>query len=338
MLNGKPPTLGFGVTVHPPVDEHVQLLRRVEELGYARLWVPDERFTRDMGVELTLAAAATERIAIGTAVTNPYTRHPVVLAALMASIDEIANGRLTVGISAGSSGFGSLGLKRVRAYRRVREAVEILRRLWRGETLTLDGAVFALDRAALDFASPRPELPVWIAARGPRLLQLAGETANGVIIGSLASAPTLRYAHANIDRGLRRAGRGTGELTRAIWLHTAIAADADAARDAVRTIVARLLLSTAPVLDDIGVPLPTPMKELLQTPGFDTSDPRFRDVRAALTPDILNHFSAAGTPDEVRARVAEIAATGVEHIAVNPYPVPGQSMLEFAALVADTLT
>jgi 5,10-methylenetetrahydromethanopterin reductase len=291
-----------------------------------------------MAVELTLAAASTRRINIGTAVTNPHTRHPAVLAALMASVDEVSEGRLTVGVSAGSSGLGSLGLRRTRPYRRVAEAIEIMRRLWRGERVSFSGQLHRVDGAALDFTPRRSEIPVWIAARGPRLLRLAGEVSNGVMFGSLACEATLSYAHAQVDDGLRRAGRAAGEVRRAIWLHTAVAEDGDTARDAVRTIVARLLLSTAPVLGALGVPLPGGLLELLRTVGYDAGDPRLAAVRAGLTRDLLDHFSAAGTPAEVRARVQAIQATGVEHVAFNPYPVPGQTVEEVALLLARTLS
>lgn len=329
-------TIGLGLTAHPPIAEHIALLRQVDDFGYTRIWVPDERFTRDMAVELTLAAIHTKRVAIGTAITNTYTRHPVSLAALAASVDEIAGGRLVLGLSAGSSGLPALGLSRVRPVRRLREAIGIMRALWSGERVTFKGEVLGVEAASLDMTPVRPRIPVWIAARGPRLLQLAGEIADGVLIGSLASPAVLRYAHENIDRGAKAAGRSPGSLERGIWLHTAIADDEDEAHDAVRTIVTRLLLSTAPVLRDLGVPLPSPLAELLAVEAHDPRDPRIPRIRSALTPDVLQHFSVSGTPKQVRARIETIASTGVTHLAINPY-AGRRPMPEFAALLARTL-
>lgn len=329
-------TVGFGLTAHPAIGDYVALLRHVDDLGFSRIWVPDERFTRDMAVELTLASLHTERVAIGTAITNTYTRHPVSLAALAASVDEIAGGRLVLGLSAGSSGLPALGLSRVRPVRRLREAIAIMRRLWKGERVTFRGAVFDVENASLDVTPVRPSIPVWIAARGPRLLGLAGEVADGVLIGSLASAAVLRYAHERIDQGVTAAGRPADSLERGIWLHTSIADDEEDAHDAVRTIVTRLLLSTAPVLRDLGVPLPAPLGELLAVEAHDPRDPRIPKIRGALTTDVLQHFSVSGTPKQVRARIEAIVSTGITHLAINPYP-GRRPMPEFATLLARTL-
>jgi 5,10-methylenetetrahydromethanopterin reductase len=329
-------TIGFGLTAHPPIQEHIALLRHIDGAGYSHIWVPDERFTRDMAVELTVAALQTKRVAIGTAITNTYTRHPVSLAALAASVDEIAGGRLVLGLSAGSSGLPALGLSRVRPVRRLREAIGVMRDLWKGERVTFRGEVLQVEGASLDLTPVRAEIPVWIAARGPRLLQLAGEIADGVLIGSLASPAVLRYAHDRIDRGLRAAGRQAGSLERGIWLHTAIADDEDEAHDAVRTIVTRLLLSTAPVLRRFGVTLPPALADLVAVEAHDPRDARIPRIREALTPDVLQHFSVSGTPKQVRARVEAIVATGVTHLAINPYP-GRRPMTEFADVLRATL-
>src|SRR6266542_6209334 len=98
------PTYGIAVFPQYPAREFARLCALIEELGFHNLWVPDERFFQDLGVSMTLAAAHTSRIAIGSAVTDPYIRHPALTASLMATLDELSGGRVIAGIGAGISG------------------------------------------------------------------------------------------------------------------------------------------------------------------------------------------------------------------------------------------
>lgn len=166
-----------------PLADLVGLAVRAEQLGFTGCWVYDEGLaTRDVYVTLAAIAGATSTMQIGTGITNPYTRHPGASAAATATIDELSAGRAFLGIGAG----GSLTLDPLSIARRspvatVRAVIEANRALFRGDSVTMEGPGFALAGARLGFPV-RPDIPIWLAGRGPRMLALGGEIADGVML------------------------------------------------------------------------------------------------------------------------------------------------------------
>ena len=128
----------------------------------------------------------------------------------IASLDEASGGRAIMGIGAGGSGFRQLGLTRTKPAVAVRELIELMRRLWRGEEFEFEGRIINWKRGALEFEC-RPDIPVVIAARGPFLLELAGEVADGAIVASGVSPGGVAWARELIARGEARAGRQQGQ-------------------------------------------------------------------------------------------------------------------------------
>lgn len=172
------------VMLHPevPVSTVVALAREAEALGYRRVWVPDEGLaTRDVIVTMAAIAAGTETIRIGTGIVNPYSRHPALTAAAIASLDEMSGGRVFLGIGAGGSlTLGPLGVDRPRPVAHVREAVEVARALFSGEVVDFDGETLNLTKASIDYG--RPDIEIWFAGRGPKMLHQAGAIMDGVLL------------------------------------------------------------------------------------------------------------------------------------------------------------
>ncbi len=165
-----------------PVARMVELGRLAEELGYRRCWIYDEGLaTRDVYVTLTAIAQATSTIALGTGITNPYTRHPATTAATVASLDELSGGRAFLGIGAGGSlTLGPLGIERHRPLTAVRDTIAACRGLFSGQPVTMQGEGFELRGATLSFA--RPDIEIWLAGRGQKMLALGGSAADGVML------------------------------------------------------------------------------------------------------------------------------------------------------------
>ena len=163
-----------------PVERVVEVAQQAEAAGFGAAWIFDEGVvTRDVYVTLTAVALATETIAIGTGITNPYTRHPAVTANAIATLDELSGRRAFVGIGAGGGlTLDPLRLERVRPLVSVREAVEVLRALFGGSAVDYDGETVALSGAALEHA--RDDIEIWFAGRGPRMLAQAGALCDGV--------------------------------------------------------------------------------------------------------------------------------------------------------------
>ncbi len=331
----KAPSFGLGPLPQFPAREWRELASDIEALGYRTLWIPDERFFRDVVATLAVTANATSTIGIGTSVTDPFIRHPALTAQWTASLDELSNGRMHIGIGAGFSGFSALGIDRVRPAKAIREMVELMRELWSGAVVDFQGELVQFRNARLDFEPLRDRIPCYIAGRGPLVLRLAGEIGEGVIIGSLAAEAGISFAFENIDQGLASSGRNREDIDIAIWLHTAVFPDREQAREAVRMIVVGVLLSSRPVLSRFGVTLDDPLKVALDGVRYIQDSPELMKVARMLSDDLVDQFSVAGPPEEVAARIRALRDAGVNHFALKPWLVPGQTLTDFARLVSE---
>lgn len=161
----------------------VERVRIAEDLGYEHVSV-GEAWGASAIPFLTLLAAGTQRITLGTSILNCYSRTPAVLAQEFALLDLISGGRTVLGI--GSSGANVIehfhGVKFERPLQRIRETVDIFETLIAGERLDFDGQIFRLQRGfQLDAGQPRSKIPVWIAALTASSIRQTGEIADGII-------------------------------------------------------------------------------------------------------------------------------------------------------------
>ena len=326
--------LAFGLGLwpnHPPA-EAARLAAFAERHGFEGIWVPDERFHRDCYLTLGSVAGETTRARLGPFVSDPYSRHPALTASAMATLDELAGGRAVLGIGAGASGFAALGLARRQPATAIREAVSLIRRLWAGETVTQAGRVVQFNGGHLDFQA-RPTIPILVAGRGPRILELAGEIADGVIIGALLSPPTFDYAVRHVRAGAARAGRQLDGFETVVWAHTALDDDPVKARDAVRRIVVGVLATSRAVLGELGVVLPDDLAQAIAGVDYGHAEGVAR-IAARLPDDVLAHFTIAGDGRHCLETVARLARQGVTHLAVVPWLVPGQTLEQFIGTFA----
>jgi 5,10-methylenetetrahydromethanopterin reductase len=317
------------------MGEVAERAREYERLGFTDIWVPDERLLRNVYVSLATIATATERIGLGPGVTNPYTRHPAHTAAAIATVDELSGGRANLAFGAGG-GLEAYGVDRSRPVGRLREAIEIVRLLLSGETVSYEGETHALRGTQLDFRPLRP-IPIHLAGRGPKVLELAGELADGVIIGGFADEAGIGYAREHIGRGLARSGRSEADVDLMSWLYVSVDEDGDAARVAVSRMVLASLITSRPIVDRLGIELPRRLRDHLDADGWRY--PRISTAEAAelLTPEIVDAFSAAGTPAEVQAKLRRIRALGIDHVTFVLFPTPGIGAPDLARRVAETV-
>ena len=190
----------------PPFDRLDRIAEEAllaERLGFDSVWCPDSQLLwRDPFAALSVAALRTSRIGLGVAVTNTVARHPSVVAASARTVSELAPNRFVLGIGSGDSSVFPVGLRRP-SLATLRERIEIIRRLLDGDRCEFEGNVVQLH------GQPHP-CPIYMAASGPRALELAGEVGDGVILLSGVSEQHLRAALARVDHGRERAGRHTG--------------------------------------------------------------------------------------------------------------------------------
>jgi len=308
------PDLGVLLLGEHPMDRLPALAEHIDDLGYNYLWIADEKFYRDPFVSLAVAAQATRRVCLGTGVTEPYSRHPALLAMAIATLAELCPGRCVLGLGAGGPGFPPMGIHRARPPRALREAVAIIRGLLAGEHVDLRGEVISFRGGALHFA-PR-SVPIYVAARGRQMLRTAGSIADGVIMAPFASSQAVKYAEEAVREGADAAGRQHDLPRRVARVDVCIAPDRELARRAVRYFVALPLWVSYPNWDYVQVldiELPPQLRELVARRDY-------RDIAAAggMLPEVmLDHFAIAGTRDEVADKLAALSAI-VDQIIIHP--------------------
>ncbi len=303
-----------------------ELVSLIDELGYDWVWISDERFYRDTYPMLTLAAVTSPRLQIGCSVTDPYSRHPAITAAAMATVDEISGGRCRIGIGAGGAGFKSMGIERKRPAVYLSEAIRLIRALLNGGRVDFDGETVAF-HGSLNF-SARPDIPIVVAGRGPAVLEVGGELADAVMIGTFASESGIRYAQERIACGAARAGRDPQSIKQISWLYVAIDADRDAARERVKRGAATAIFGSRGVLDKIGIQLPPELVGLLDQVDYNLADPTtVRRIMDLIPEDLVDHLAVAGTIEDVAQQLTRIARLGVTELAIWPFP-PNETNLE----------
>jgi alkanesulfonate monooxygenase SsuD/methylene tetrahydromethanopterin reductase-like flavin-dependent oxidoreductase (luciferase family) len=180
----------WGVWLHAvkPVPELAEFAVAAESLGAAAILVADEGTDRDLFVTLAALAQHTRKVLLFGAVTNPHSRHPVALASAYASLAELAPGRIVAGFGVGGSRvFAPLGLAPARPYTTLRECLDVVQALWRGESVSHVGE-FRVNAAQLTWPL-RERIPLAVAGRGPRVERLAADRADWFLVaGRLVDA------------------------------------------------------------------------------------------------------------------------------------------------------
>lgn len=312
---------GLGLPPVAPVGELVDQAVEAERLGYRWLWVNDERLERDPFTVLAAMAVRTERIRLGPGVTNPYSRHPALVATAMATLDELSGGRAALGLGAGGTNHRALAVERTAPVAALREAVELTRALWAGEVVTVDGKVVQAREARLDFPAPRPHLPVYIGARGPRVLELAGAVADGVIVGNMATREGWAYALPRIAAGAAGAGRELADIRLTAWLYACVADDEEEALDAIRPMAATSLVTSRPVLGELGIEMPPDFARTMEAHEWSLARETVTEAGRTLPAELVRRFGLAGTPETCRTRLRELldAVPQISQVTIVPF-------------------
>jgi 5,10-methylenetetrahydromethanopterin reductase len=320
-------TFGIAVTGAEPWSTVRSRARRLDDQpDIEALWVFDERFERDAWISLGLLGGNTRRLALGTCVTDAQVRHPALTGTAIATLHEATGGRAVLGLGAGWSGFQALGIVRTAPATALREAITFLRRFWvSAEPVSFTGTTFSFERGRLHHPLEAP-VPVAIAGRGPRILELAGELADTVLVATFTDGPLLDHALERVEAGVSRRDAELLPLRQAAWAYIAVDDDAVAARAAVRTGIAVALWGSRPLLGRLGIGLPDDLRRLMDGESYSVA-PDVIGRAAALIPDeLIDACSVSGTPDACAARLRSLAGRGFEHVALWPFPVAGCTM------------
>jgi 5,10-methylenetetrahydromethanopterin reductase len=319
------PHIPFGVGFAPNVaaPRVLEAARLAERLGYDVFWVTDSHLaSREAMAMLGALAVSTDRIQLGTGVSHLAGRHPSVIASAMATLDELAPGRIRLGIGVGDSGPTNLGVRRS-TLRELETAVVAIRELLEGRAV--EGPALQ-DRAgdgppsskqlSLGYVKPRANpVPIFISGSAERTHQLTGRVADGALISG--SPGELAASIASVRAGEREAGRPAGSTRIMLWTTVAVDDDRQAARAAVRGSVARRALNSFARLARQGQLDPDDRLAVERLQREHDHAHLWEPEFAELVPERwIDRFAIAGTPADVRARLEQAIADGAQEISL----------------------
>lgn len=300
----------FGIEFVPsdPVLKLAYYTKMAEDSNFQNVWITDHYNNRDVYTTLAVLALNTNKIKLGTGVTNPYTRNVAITASTIAAINEISGGRAILGIGPGDKAtFDAMGIAWDKPLTMVQEYVAGLRDLFAGKKVAFQGQMVKLAGTKLAFSAGK--IPIYIGAQGPKMLELSGKIADGVLIN--ASHPKdFEAAIKNIQAGAAAAGRDMSSIDVTAYACFSCDKDANKAKEAAKIVVAFIVAGSPDmVLQRHNIPV-----EAKNAIGGAIAKGDFKTVLASVSDDMLNAFSIYGTPDACKARIAELSKIGVTQV------------------------
>ena len=309
--------MNYGVGLFPtePLPKMVHLAKVSEELGFSHIWVGDSHLIwREAYVNMAAMALSTSKVKLGTGVTNPLTRHPSVVASAYATLDEYAPGRMIVGIGLGDSSVETMGMK-PSTLANFEKSLQQMRELFAGKEAELPSGKIHLLHPC------KGKVPIYVAASGPKMLELSGRIADGIIVLVGVADEYIAHAREKIAAGARAVGRKLEDINLVLWVPCAVS-DNSPAKDAVKAHIARVVAHPLPyVLDPNEQKV---LEEIRKT--YDYYHHMDQQANhAEVIPDwLVDKFAIAGTVAQCRAQIERIKKTGIQQIAIIPYSCPGE--------------
>lgn len=326
---------------HSP-DRLVRAARQAEDVGFSTIWMVDTPLIAgelfDPYVDLAVCALNTERVQIGPAVSTFALRHPIATGAAILGLDRISGQRAILGLGTGGSALITLGQmtghqgafvaqSTVERRKLLRDGVLLLKQLFAGEPVNLGTREIRL---------PQPRnVPIYIAATGPKALELAGEIADGVIMQVGIHPVALKDAIAAIRRGADRAGRDFSAIRLICSTFAVVSDDRSADIDRVRPIASFFYSVTPGTLKRLGYSIEKRFPDWVPAPDLTHAYDWDDAMAAAATyiPDeVVTDFCLVGPPEEALSRICQLADLGVHEVFLrwwSTYELPNSLVAAF---------
>jgi 5,10-methylenetetrahydromethanopterin reductase len=302
-------SLSFG-GYYAPARNYVDAAVQCEKAGLDSIWMTDvQTIDRDVYERLALCAVKTSKIRLGPAITNPLTRHPTITAAAIMTLDEISGGRANLGLGPGDGSVRRIGLKPATTAQLEAE-IDVLRNLFAGNSADLGkGNTTSIRWKAGD-------IPIYMPATGPKMLELAGRVADGVIINVGTNANSVAHALERVRLGRARSTRR--KFTTGAFCYFSIAENREEAINAARPYVVWFLRNATHLFGLSGL---TKFKEQVDAAQGDYMRTDFihaetwaESVEKAsfVTDEAVRNFAIAGTPEDVVKQLKEKEKMGID--------------------------
>lgn len=321
----------FGIELTPekPTYEIAYYSRSAEDAGFSHVWITDHYNNRNIYSTMTDIAYNTNRIFIGSAVTNPYVCNPVWTSQALFTIDEISGGRAVFGIGAGDRmTLQAIGIVQDKPLTAVREAVEIFRQLNKTKKCEFHGKVFDIPNARIK-KNPSHAIPVYIGAQGPKMLSMAAAIAEGVLVN--ASHPKdFEPAVKALKAGAQKARRDLSGIDVAAYTSFSIDEERDKAVKKARIVAGAIAAGSSDfVLERHCIEERTVegIKEMVARQDFKAMK------EGGVPDDVVEAFSIAGTPQDCVEKICRLKKVGVTQV-VTGMPL-GKSKVDAINLIKE---
>ncbi len=303
-----------------PIRYEIEMVKYAEEKGFSEIWQADTRLARDCVVMMSAFLAETKRLRFGSGVLPIWTRNPAVIAATWSTMWELAGtidgqSRVMLGLGAWWEPIaGRVGVKREKPLAAMREHIEAIRQLFTMEEVTYQGEFVKLDRIKLDVAfgdtSPR-NIPLYIGATGPKMLEMAGEICDGAVLNYVVSVDYIREAVELVRQGAERAGKTLADVDRPELLVCCLSDDDPKAAMMEGKALVAYYLGTEPHIMKASKVDEDLIKKVQEFVGWPATEADYRRAAQIIPDDVVRNLMAVGTSQQCRDKVAEYIDAGV---------------------------
>ena len=283
-----------------------------EKRGFDNLWITDHYNNRNVYVTLAVTAMHTKEIIFGPGVTNPFLVNPIMTTQSLASLDELAPGRVVLGMGAGDkTTLASTGIEAKKQLSAVVDSIAIFKAMLEGKSVDYEGNVFKVTGTKFNF-KPRGQIPIYIGAQGPKMLATAGKIGDGVLIN--ASHPKdVDYAVSQIKKGVNEAGKNISDVDVTAYTSFSVHKKLEKAIKAASPVVAFIVAGSPNIIlerHELDLAKADTIRGALKKGDFGTAF-------GSVTPEMIEAFSIAGTPDMCNQKITRLLKSGITQFVVG---------------------
>jgi 5,10-methylenetetrahydromethanopterin reductase len=291
----------------------LEYVRYAEQKGFEAVWQAESRLVRDAIVPMAAYAAVTEKIKVGSGVINNWTRNIGLLASTFLTLDDLAPNRVICGIGAWWDPLAkNVGIERSKPLTAMRETVEVLRRLLKMERVTFHGEFHHVEGIELDVVHGRREprnVPIMIGATGMKMMELAGEIADGVVLNYCVPPEYNDRALEQIEAGARAAGRKLTDLDLPQLIVCSVDKDEERALDMSRELLTQYIAQQPHIAkaSEVSQDVVDQIQSIL---GWPATHDQIQQAKHFVTDELVTRITASGTPEQARSKVKEYLDRG----------------------------
>ena len=296
-----------------PIREGKEYVQYAESRGFEAVWQAESRLVRDAIVPMAAFAAVTSKIRIGSGVINNWTRNAAIISTTYLTLDDLAPNRIILGIGAWWDPLAkNVGIHRTKPLKAMREVVTVVRDLLAMKNVTFHGEFVNVTGIEHDIVHGRREprnVPIYIGATGMQMMEMAGEIGDGVVLNYLVSPKYNAQALVHLEIGARQVGRKLQDIDRPQLVVCSVDSDRQKALDGARKLVTQYLGQQPHIMKASGVSQGL-LDEIGQVLHWPATEEEVEHAMKLVPDEVVQLITASGTPDEVRAKVAEYRANG----------------------------